>query len=60
MKARDFKIGDKDIQPSGGGTRFVSLEPQLPYLYIPERDFDVFTTQMHKIFDKWWNIRKKK
>lgn len=58
VRAKNFKIGDKDITTTTD--RFVSLEPQLPYLYIPSDDFDTFTSQVHKIYDKWYNIRKKK
>jgi hypothetical protein len=60
LKANNFKIGDKDINAKDNGQRFVSLEPQLPYLYLPEADFEAFTTQVHKIYDKWFNIRQKK
>jgi|TARA_B110000305_G_C19017333_1_gene437714 hypothetical protein len=40
LRANSFFVGDKRIEIARD--RYVSLEPQLPFLYIPDSDFSKF------------------
>jgi hypothetical protein len=40
LRANNLKLGVEKLAASG--YRQVSLEPQLPYLYMPDADFTVF------------------
>jgi len=47
LRANSFFVGDKRIEVVR--ERFVSLEPQLPFLYIPDSDFSKFREQLNNI-----------
>lgn len=47
LRANNFKLGTQTL--SHTGYRQVSLEPQLPYLYLPNADFQQFREKLTKI-----------
>ena len=47
LRANNLKLGVEALKTSG--YRQISLEPQLPYLYMPDADFDEFRLKLNKI-----------
>jgi hypothetical protein len=47
LRANNLKLGVEKLAASG--YRQVSMEPQLPYLYMPDADFTQFREKLNKI-----------
>ena len=51
IKGNSFKLGDTTFLEQ---ERFVNMDPMVPYLYIPDADFQLVAQRIHKNFERFF------